>query len=582
MDTISAPGTARTGESARDPTSENRCAPMAVGAQGSREASIGSESDRPVNYTENGSVRLPPAAPWRVDPAPAEPAPAPKQLGDIASLIGPSGADWRPPTPDTTPPALRFAQVAEGFGLLLKGGVVQDGRVHRCDHRDHHKPGSKSAWYIYFSGGLIDSAVMGDWATGDRQSWSSRSDTELTPAEREEHQRRVDEARRIADAEKRSAQDLAAVQAVREYEAAEHVTEHAYLKAKDVPALGDLRQLGEALLIPMRNAAGEIRSRQTIMPMMDGTFVKDFLKDGQKAGTFFKIPGAADRVQTVEGYSTGASVHVATGDTVLVAWDASNLPAVTEIAQSLFPSATVGVAADNDWEKALEIDPRTGNPKKNAGIDAGRKAASAINGRFVAPQFPPGVSGSDWNDLARTCGMDEVRRQIAGAVAPETLPQSTPPDRPATPPGPAEKVTKLRRVDMARLRDATLAPPTYIIKPIIPRKHLTLFGAHGGSGKSTLALVLAAHVAAGRNWAGLEVERGRVLFVSFEDDEDLVLWRLRNIAEEYGIPLSELEAGIVIIDATEAEAIMILVRPRSARAECRRRIGARAITLRSG
>lgn len=38
---------------------------------------------------------------------------------------------------------------------------------------------------------------------------------------------------------------------------------------------------------------------------------------------------------------------------------------------------------------------------------------------------------------------------------------------------------------------------------IVPRRNVTLLGGHGGSGKPLLALVIAAHCAEGRDWAGL-------------------------------------------------------------------------------
>jgi hypothetical protein len=114
----------------------------------------------------------------------------------------------------------------------------------------------------------------------------------------------------------------------------------------------------------------------------------------------------------------------------------------------------------------------------------------------------------------------------------------------------------LRIIDMNRLRSAEIQPPAFLVRPLIPRGHLTLFGGHGGSGKSSLALVLGAHVAAGRDWAGLEVKRGRVLVASFEDREELVLFRLRAIADEYALSLFDIQAGMTIVDATEADAIV--------------------------
>ena len=47
------------------------------------------------------------------------------------------------------------------------------------------------------------------------------------------------------------------------------------------------------------------------------------------------------------------------------------------------------------------------------------------------------------------------------------------------------------------------------------------------------------------------------MLVSYEDAEELVLWRLKKIALEYQLPLPALVANMTIIDATEAEAMMV-------------------------
>jgi hypothetical protein len=132
-------------------------------------------------------------------------------------------------------------------------------------------------------------------------------------------------------------------------------------------------------------------------------------------------------------------------------------------------------------------------------------------------------------------------------------------DRDAEPPKSEteEKPSRLRVCDLSGLRTAELDPPAFVVEPLIPRGYLTLFGGHGGSGKSVVALVLAAHVACGRNWAGLTVTSGRVMFVSFEDNEKLIRWRLKQIAHEYVLNYETIERNVVLIDATESAAIEI-------------------------
>lgn len=108
----------------------------------------------------------------------------------------------------------------------------------------------------------------------------------------------------------------------------------------------------------------------------------------------------------------------------------------------------------------------------------------------------------------------------------------------------------LRPVACTDLATATLLPPQFVVGKVIPRRHVTLLGGHGGLGKSTLALVLAAHVAYGRAWAGCEVAQGRVLVVSLEDSAELARWRLRAICETYGLDAGAVGRNLSILDGS--------------------------------
>ena len=70
----------------------------------------------------------------------------------------------------------------------------------------------------------------------------------------------------------------------------------------------------------------------------------------------------------------------------------------------------------------------------------------------------------------------------------------------------------------------------------MPKRHVTLLGGHGGIGKSSLALGIAAHVACGRDFAGLPVTQSPVVFVSLEDEAAIVRLRLRKVIEAYQLP----------------------------------------------
>lgn len=99
-------------------------------------------------------------------------------------------------------------------------------------------------------------------------------------------------------------------------------------------------------------------------------------------------------------------------------------------------------------------------------------------------------------------------------------------------------------------------PPAHVIDRLVPRGVVTLLGAHGGAGKSVLALTLAAHVATGRTWAGHGIDHGRALFVSLEDPGTLVNFRLRKIADAYGLDQDTIAANLSILDGSDTDAAL--------------------------
>jgi hypothetical protein len=64
-------------------------------------------------------------------------------------------------------------------------------------------------------------------------------------------------------------------------------------------------------------------------------------------------------------------------------------------------------------------------------------------------------------------------------------------------------------------------PPHQVVEELLVRGTLSLVSAQPNTGKSALILDLAAHVARGEAWRGLEVEQGGVLYVAAESPESI-------------------------------------------------------------
>ena len=115
----------------------------------------------------------------------------------------------------------------------------------------------------------------------------------------------------------------------------------------------------------------------------------------------------------------------------------------------------------------------------------------------------------------------------------------------------------LHPVDLSGLLTTPTPAPAYVIHGLIPRRVVTLLGAHGGSGKSVVGLTLAAHVAGGAHtWAGFAVEDGNAMYVSLEDPGDVVRYRLRKIVEAFGLDAEKVERRLTVLDGTGSDATL--------------------------
>jgi phage/plasmid primase-like uncharacterized protein len=123
--------------------------------------------------------------------------------------------------------------------------------------------------------------------------------------------------------------------------------------------------------------------------------VKEFLQNGDYAGP----------VLVAEGYATAASLHMATGQPVAVAFNAHNLVAVAEQLRARHPKAEITICADDDHH----LD-------NNVGLARAREAAEAVKGKIAMPSFSREERGrkmTDFNDLHTSRGLDAVKKQVA-------------------------------------------------------------------------------------------------------------------------------------------------------------------------
>ncbi len=321
-----------------------------------------------------------------------------------------AGHSVSPASPDRGTGAVEseFAKALRDAGLDLQGqSPVMDGNLHRVPVTGG-KTGNKDGAYIGHLDGLHPAGFIQNHLTGHKQNWHSNGHC-LSDAEKARLQAEAAGLREQRAKEREQGYAQAADKAQWIYDRAtpaDGQPTHPYLKEKQIAPDAAVRLSDRYdLVIPLKDVEGNLRTLQFIS--IDGD--KKFLPGGRKNGAFHVIGGPdledAGALLLAEGYATGATCHQATQMPVIVCFDSSNLLAVAKALYEKHPTMEIVICADNDADKAV-----------NVGLEKAREAAAAVGGRVVAPQFPQGMKGTDFNDLCVGSDLRSVSHQLAKAV----------------------------------------------------------------------------------------------------------------------------------------------------------------------
>src|SRR5262249_39254364 len=131
---------------------------------------------------------------------------------------------------------------------------------------------------------------------------------------------------------------------------------------------------------------------------------------GQVGGGYFVMGGTVkDVLYLAEGYATAATIHEATGATVVIGFTAGNLLLVAKMMREKSQDTEIVICADDDYRT-------TGNP----GVTKARAAAEQIGGKVAIPEFGENrlEKATDFNDMAAHLGLERVRECLKRAAAP--------------------------------------------------------------------------------------------------------------------------------------------------------------------
>jgi phage/plasmid primase-like uncharacterized protein len=298
-----------------------------------------------------------------------------------------------------------FRQEIEKAGLTPPALIIADGTLHRFASNGDRA--DDSGWYTYFPD-EPPAGVFGCFRNNVKQTWSGKTDSTLTPAERDRQRRRLDEARRQREQDEQLRHAEAAKRARTIWDQAAPAPEdHPYLTRKSIQPHG-LRVDDENRLIVPVTIDGTLRSLQFI----DANGGKRFLPGGKVRGGIFTL-GEVTKGSTVllgEGFATAASLYEASALPTVMAFSANNLHPVAEQLSRQYRAHRILVCGDNDIR---------GDGQPNTGLDAATAAANAIGGGLVMPNLDG--QKCDWNDVHTQRGLGAVKEAITTAMRREEM-----------------------------------------------------------------------------------------------------------------------------------------------------------------
>ena len=277
-----------------------------------------------------------------------------------------------------------------------------DGQIHRVSVTDG-KPGAKDGSYCGYADGHPNGWVR-NFKTGTHEKWIATgqvlSDAEKARMEAGKAERLEDRNRELEHRQSKAKKRAYAV-----WMNAAEVREHGYLAAKGVENFGLKQDQNGHLLVPGYDLqTGRLQTLQRIGVDSSKQFEKDCPKKGASYVIAADLESDTGEILLAEGYATGASLHMATGKPVAVAFDADNLLAVATTLREKFPTAAITICADNDHKA-----------NKNVGVEKARAAAQAVNGKVMIPTLTEKEKEqgmTDFNDIHRSRGLQAVNDQF--------------------------------------------------------------------------------------------------------------------------------------------------------------------------
>ena len=336
--------------------------------------------------------------------------------------------------------------------------------------------GQKSGFYVVNEVNGNYFAVYGNWKTGFEGRWSSVNSYSMSVAEREDLQRKLQEAKDRANETKKQRHNEMADKVKARFKSYTEVLEHEYLTNKKVKSYG-LKQHKDLLVVPVYSITGAIRSLQYINKNGE----KRFASESEIKGNLFLVGAEIkdlpnlDKIIIAEGYSTSATIYEATKIPVACVFSA-NFCLQFALNLRKLTGARIIIALDND--------------ESGVGEKKAQECARAVSNASV--RLPSEIG--DYNDLYLKHGLDKVRLELT------------------------ESKYNIKKYAIRNLIEKP-EPQKFLVDSFIPLAKPGILASSGGVGKSLSLIQLAISIAKGGTWWGKPIkENGSSVIFCAEDD----------------------------------------------------------------
>lgn len=294
-------------------------------------------------------------------------------------------------------------------GIICRDNIIIDGQLHRFKPEGDNNP---NGWHVFYDHVTFIVGTFGCHKRDIKQKYCSKEVKSLTKKEHKEYRAAIKKATKEYEKEKNQRNKEAKIKAQNVWSSSPICadSEHPYLAKKKINPYNIRSSLYNGstnLIIPLYDNEGTIHSLQFIYPNGE----KRFLSGGAKAGHYYVLgdPETSETIYIGEGYATCASIHEATNQCVVVAFNSSNLLSVALNIRKKYPNKKFVVAADNDLFRE----------DGNIGVIKAEEAAKAVNAMVAIPDFTNfDISNkfTDFNDLANLAGLEEVKKQLTNLL----------------------------------------------------------------------------------------------------------------------------------------------------------------------